>query len=59
VMYPGIDVVERYYVGNVSSRISAPCRAQTVKVNQLIFPDAEFIEFICEDRDATHDVGAR
>jgi hypothetical protein len=31
----------------------------TVKVNQRIFPDAELIEFICEDRDATHYVGAR
>ena len=31
----------------------------TVKVNQRIFPDNELIEFICEDRDATHYVGAK
>ena len=31
----------------------------TVKVNQRIFPDTELIEFICEDRDATHYVGAK
>lgn len=30
----------------------------TVKVNQRIMPDTELIEFICEDRDATHYVGA-
>ena len=29
----------------------------TVKVNQRIMPDTELIEFICEDRDATHYVG--
>ena len=31
----------------------------TVKVNQRIYPDTELIEFICEDRDATHYVGAQ
>ncbi|HEY2385193.1 MAG TPA: hypothetical protein VGK48_28800 [Terriglobia bacterium] len=31
----------------------------TVKVNQRIMPDTELIEFICEDRDATHYVGAQ
>lgn len=31
----------------------------TVKVNQRIFPATELIEFICEDRDATHYVGAK
>src|SRR6185436_7512332 len=31
----------------------------TVKVNQRIMPDTELIEFICEDRDATHYVGAK
>ena len=31
----------------------------TVKVNQRLFPDTELIEFICEDRDATHYVGAQ
>jgi hypothetical protein len=30
----------------------------TVKVNQRIMPDTELIEFICEDRDATHYVGS-
>lgn len=30
----------------------------TVRVNQRLLPDAELIEFICEDRDATHYVGA-
>ena len=30
----------------------------TVKVNQRIMPDTELIEFICEDRDAGHYVGA-
>jgi hypothetical protein len=30
----------------------------TVKVNQRIMPETELIEFICEDRDATHYVGA-
>ena len=31
----------------------------TVKVNQRAYPDTELIEFICEDRDATHYVGAQ
>jgi hypothetical protein len=31
----------------------------TVKVNHRIFPDADLIEFICEERDATHYVGAQ
>jgi hypothetical protein len=31
----------------------------TVKVNQRIYPDTELIEFICEERDATHYVGAQ
>jgi hypothetical protein len=30
----------------------------TVKVNHRIMPDTELIEFVCEDRDATHYVGA-
>ena len=30
----------------------------TVMVRQRIMPDTELIEFICEDRDATHYVGA-
>src|SRR5262245_61112747 len=29
----------------------------TVRINQRIMPDAELIEFICQDRDATHYVG--
>jgi hypothetical protein len=31
----------------------------TVKLNQRIMADTELIEFICEDRDATHYVGAQ
>lgn len=31
----------------------------TVKVNQRIIPDTELIEFICEERDATHYVGGK
>ena len=34
-------------------------RPWTVKVNQRIMLDTELIEFICEDRDATHYVGAQ
>ncbi len=34
-------------------------KAWTVKVPQRIMPDTELIEFICEDRDATHYVGAK
>lgn len=34
-------------------------RPWTVKVNQRILLDTELIEFICEDRDATHYVGAQ
>ena len=30
----------------------------TVRVNQRVMLDTELIEFICEDRDATHYVGA-
>jgi hypothetical protein len=30
----------------------------TVRINQRIMPDTELIEFICQDRDATHYVGA-
>jgi hypothetical protein len=31
----------------------------TVKVSQRILPDTELIEFVCEDRDATHYVGGK
>ncbi|PYS38162.1 MAG: hypothetical protein DMG14_18715 [Acidobacteria bacterium] len=34
-------------------------RPWTVRVNQRIMLDTELIEFICEDRDATHYVGAK
>jgi hypothetical protein len=34
-------------------------RTFTVRVNQRIMADTELIEFICEDRDATHYVGAK
>jgi len=30
----------------------------TVRVTQRLMPDSELIEFICEDRDATHYIGA-
>ena len=30
----------------------------TVRINQRVMPDTELIEFICEERDATHYVGA-
>jgi len=31
----------------------------TVKVNQRVMPDTELIEFICQDREATHYVGGK
>ena len=31
----------------------------TVKLNQRIYPDTQLIEFICEERDAIHYVGAQ
>src|SRR6266571_549443 len=31
----------------------------TVKVSQRILPDTELIEFVCQDRDATHYVGGK
>ena len=31
----------------------------TVRVNQRILPDAELIEFICEERDAAHYLGGK
>jgi hypothetical protein len=34
-------------------------RPFTVKVNQRLMLDSELIEFICEDRDATHYVGTK
>ena len=34
-------------------------RPWTVRINQRIMLDTELIEFICEDRDATHYVGAK
>ena len=34
-------------------------RPWTVKVNQRVMLDTELLEFICEDRDATHYVGAQ
>ena len=33
-------------------------RPWTVRINQRIMLDTELIEFICEDRDATHYVGS-
>jgi hypothetical protein len=34
-------------------------RPWTVKLNQRIYPDTELIEFICQERDAAHYVGAQ
>jgi len=34
-------------------------RPWTVKLNQRIYPDTQLIEFICEERDAIHYVGAQ
>lgn len=39
--------------------LKAYTKPWTVKVNHRIYPDTELIEFICEDRDATHYVGAQ
>jgi hypothetical protein len=59
-------VIERFRrpnYGNLEIEITiedakAYTKPWTVKVNQRIYPDTELIEFICEDRDATHYVGA-
>jgi hypothetical protein len=59
-------VIERFRrpnYGNLEIEITvddpkAYTRPWTVKVNQRILPDTELIEFICEERDATHYVGA-
>jgi hypothetical protein len=34
-------------------------RPWTVKLNQRLYPDTELIEFICQERDAAHYVGAQ
>jgi hypothetical protein len=60
-------VVERFRrtnYGNLEIEITiddpkAYTKPWTVKLNQRIYPDTELIEFICEDRDATHYVGAQ
>jgi hypothetical protein len=59
-------VIERFRrpnYGNLEIEITvddpkAYTRPWSVKVNQRILPDTELIEFICEERDATHYVGA-
>jgi hypothetical protein len=59
-------VIERFRrtnYGNLEIEITiddpkAYTKPWTVKVNQRIYPDTELIEFICEERDATHYVGA-
>jgi hypothetical protein len=59
-------VIERFRrpnYGNLEIEITiddpkAYTKPWTVKLNQRIFPDTELIEFICEDRDATHYVSA-
>jgi hypothetical protein len=60
-------VIERFRrpnFGNLEIEITvddpkAYTKPWTVKLNQRIYPDTELIEFICEDRDATHYVGAQ
>ncbi len=59
-----IERFRRVNYGNLEIEITvddprAYTRPWTVKVNQRIFPDTELIEFICEERDATHYVGAQ
>jgi len=61
------NVTERFRrpnYGNLEIEITvddpkAYTKPWTVKVNQRIYPDTELIEFICEERDATHYVGAQ
>ena len=58
-------VIERFRrpnYGNLEIEITvedskAYTKPWTVKVNQRLYPDTELIEFICEERDATHYVG--
>ena len=66
-MTSAAKVTEKYRrvnYGNLEIEITiddpkAYTKPWTVKVNQRIFPDTELIEFVCEDRDATHYVGAK
>lgn len=58
-----IERFRRVNYGNLEIEITvddpkAYTRAWTVKVSQRLFIDTELIEFICEERDATHYVGA-
>jgi len=39
--------------------LKAYTKPWTVKLTQRLLPDTELIEFICEDRDATHYVGGQ
>jgi hypothetical protein len=60
-------VIERFRrpnYGNLEIEITiddpkAYTKPWTVKVSQRVYPDTELIEFICEERDATHYVGAQ
>jgi len=59
-----VEKFRRVNYGNLEIEITvddpkAYTKPWSVKVNQRIFPDTELIEFICEDRDATHYVGAK
>lgn len=64
-MTSSAEVTERFRrtnYGNLEVEITvndprAYTKPWTVKVVQRIFPDTELIEFICEERDATHYVG--
>ena len=58
-----IERFRRVNYGNLEIEITVDdpktyTKPWTVKVSQRIYPDTELIEFICEDRDATHYVGA-
>ncbi|HYR91995.1 MAG TPA: hypothetical protein VE422_48565 [Terriglobia bacterium] len=66
-MTSAAKVIERFRrpnYGNLEIEITvddskAYTKPWTVKVNQRIMPDTELIEFICEERDATHYVGGK
>jgi hypothetical protein len=59
-----VEKFRRPNYGNLEIEITvddpkAYTKPWTVKVNQRILPDTELIEFICQDRDATHYVGGK
>ena len=66
-MSSAAKVTERFRrpnYGNLEIQITvddpkAYTKPWTVKLNQRIYPDTELIEFICQERDAIHYVGAQ